>query len=260
VSIYPAATPLLLPESRSQPKIRPAQMIFHSLAAPWTIKRMAEYWQSTNLEAHFGVDYSGAVGQFVDTYVRADANYGANARAISVETASNVKNTDTWTPEQVRSLISLGAWAHETHGIPARVCRTHDDPGFGVHRLFPQWAKGGSTYCPGDARFRQFHDVILPGIVRATTKDDDMPTPQEIAVAVWDHGISDRYRTDDKGAPRLIPARALQAAEDGHYDRLLREITELRVVVDKLVDDRGEVAREAAKAALAGLAEALRKG
>jgi hypothetical protein len=265
VSLYPAAKPLLIPENGTQPAIRPTQVVLHSLAAPWTIGRMAEYWEkSTNLEAHFGVDYTGAVGQFVSTAVRADANYGANRRAdgtgaISVETASDTKNSDPWTAEQVEALVALGAWAHREHGIPLRICRDHADPGFGIHRLFPQWSTGGATYCPGDARAEQFHDVVFPGIVRAAQEEPDMPTAEEIAKAVWEHGISDRYRVDGKGAPSLVQAGALQAAEDGHYDRVLKEIADLRSRVEKLSSPAVDPAA-LAKSLLAELARTVKVG
>ncbi|MFF2042983.1 peptidoglycan-binding protein [Kitasatospora sp. NPDC058170] len=168
---YPGAERMeLQPESDEQPAIVPTQVIFHSIAAPWTPRRIYEYWRdSTNLESHFGVGYDGGVGQFVGTETRADANMQANRRAdgtgaVSVESASNDRHTDPWTDAQVAALTALGVWLHRTHGIPLRACRTADDPGYGFHRMFPDWSDGG-TACPGDARVRQFYDVVLPGIV-----------------------------------------------------------------------------------------------
>ncbi|MFG2747249.1 N-acetylmuramoyl-L-alanine amidase, partial [Streptomyces chartreusis] len=130
---------------------------------------------------------------------RADANYRANERAdgtgaVSIETASNLKHTDAWTPEQMEQLIRLGVWLHQRHGIPLRICRTHDDPGYGYHALHSQWAVSG-TACPGDARIHQFKEVVFPGIVaRATgqtTPEEDMPLTADdiakVAAAVWAH-------------------------------------------------------------------------
>jgi hypothetical protein len=205
----------------------------HSIAAPWDEKRIYEYWRdSTNLESHFGLDYDGSLGQFIGTETRADANYLANLRpdgtgAVSVETASNLKHTDPWTPEQIEALIRLGVWLHQQHGIPLRICRSHDDPGYGYHRLYPEWSKGG-TDCPGDARVTQFKQVVFPGIVARATgqtpEEDDMPTADEIAKAVWDHGISDRFRPGPDGKPRVIPARYYQEWSDSHYDDLMAAI------------------------------------
>lgn len=205
---YPRATKYeLQPESDAQPAIRPTQFIVHSIIAPWTAKRTYEYWRdSTNLESHFGLGYEGDLGQFIGTETRADANYQANRRsdgtgAVSIETASNTKGTDPWTGAQLEELITLGVWLHKTHGIPLRICRTHSDPGFGYHRLHSQWAVSG-TSCPGDARVKQFLEVVFPGIVaRATgkttpsTEEDPMAgmTRQDIFEAVW--------KTDAIGAP-----------------------------------------------------------
>ncbi|MCG6499473.1 peptidoglycan recognition family protein [Kitasatospora sp. A2-31] len=187
---YPGAEKMeLQPESDTQPAIVPTQVIFHSIAAPWTPRRIYEYWRdSTNLDCHFGVGYDGAVGQFIGTQTRADANFRANRRpdgtgAVSIETASNDQHTDPWTDAQLAALIQLGAWLHRQHGIPLRVCRSADDPGFGYHRLFPDWSDGG-TACPGDARVQQFRTVVLPGIIAAvngqtTPAPTPAPTPME---------------------------------------------------------------------------------
>ncbi|MFC8277177.1 N-acetylmuramoyl-L-alanine amidase [Streptomyces sp. NPDC057271] len=186
---YPGAVRMeLQPESDSQPAIRPTQLIVHSIIAPWTARRTYEYWQTTNLESHFGLGYAGDLAQYIGTETRADANYLANRRAdgtgaVSVETASNTSGTDPWTAEQVEELIKLGVWMHRTHGVPLRICRTHDDPGFGYHRLHPEWAKDG-TNCPGDARVRQFREVVFPGIVAratgTTTPEEDGMEPVDV--------------------------------------------------------------------------------
>ncbi|MGW6913699.1 peptidoglycan recognition protein family protein [Kitasatospora sp. NPDC054939] len=177
----------LQPESDQQPAIVPTQLIFHSIAAPWTPRRTYEFWRdSTGLESHFGVGFDGGIAQFVGTQTRADANMYANRRpdgtgAVSVETASNTSHSDPWTDAQLRTLVDLGVWVHRQHGVPLRVCRSHDDPGFGVHRLYPQWSQGG-TDCPGDARVRQFYDVIMPGIfagASGTTPNLPTTTPKE---------------------------------------------------------------------------------
>lgn len=178
---YPGATKMeLQPESDSQPAIVPTQLIYHSVAAPWTKERIFEYWRdSTNLESHFGQSYDGSIAQYIGTQTRADACYLANRRsdgtgAVSIETASNMDHSDPWTDAQVEGLIKLGVWMHQQHGIPLRICRSWTDPGFGYHRLWPEWAQGG-TDCPGDARVAQFKNLIFPGIAaRANGAEDDM--------------------------------------------------------------------------------------
>lgn len=190
---YPGAIKLeLQPESDSQPAIRPTQLIFHSIAAPWDERRIYEYWRdSTNLESHFGLDFDGSLGQFIGTQTRADANYRANLRpdgtgAISLESASNLEHSDPWTPAQIEELIKLGVWAHQKHGIPLRICRSWDDPGFGYHALFPEWSVSG-TACPGAARIRQFKTVVFPGIV-ARANGQTVP-PEEADMALTDADV-----------------------------------------------------------------------
>lgn len=188
---YPGAIRMeLQPESDQQAAIRPTQFIMHSIAAPWTKERTFEYWRdSTNLESHFGQSYDGSIAQYIGTQTRADANYLANRRsdgtgAVSMETASNLQHTDPWTDAQVEGQIGLGVWLHRTHGIPLRICRTASDPGFGYHRLHADWAISG-TDCPGDARVRQFHEVVFPGIVARATGT----TPPEEDMALTDDDL-----------------------------------------------------------------------
>lgn len=211
---YPGATKMeLQPESDSQPAIRPTQLILHSIVAPWTPQRTYEYWRdSTNLESHFGLGYDGSLGQFIGTETRADANAAANRRAdgtgaVSLESASNLQASDPWTDAQVEAIVKLGVWLHQKHGIPLRICRTADDPGFGYHRLFSAWNPDGHS-CPGDARVKQFKEVVFPGIVARATgqttdpQEDPMAgyTKQDIHDAVW--------KIDDIAAPADAPDAA----------------------------------------------------
>ncbi|WP_069737404.1 N-acetylmuramoyl-L-alanine amidase [Streptomyces sp. EN27] len=198
---YPGAKKMeLQPESDAQPAIRPTQLIVHSIVANWTARRTYEFWRdSTNLESHFGIGYGkGDIAQYIGTETRADANAGANRRsdgtgAISVETASNSTATDPWNASQVEELIELGVWAHRTHNIPLRICRTHSDPGFGYHSMFPQWSTSG-TACPGKARIAQFKSVVFPAIVaRATGKTNP---PKETPVALSTDDVKKIWTTD----------------------------------------------------------------
>jgi hypothetical protein len=231
---YPGAVKLeLQPESDAQPAIRPTQLILHSIAAPWSGERIYEYWRdSTNLESHFGCAYDGGLFQYIGTETRADANAGANRRAdgtgaVSCETASNLKHTDPWSNEQVASLIRLGTWMHQRHGLPLRICRSASDPGYGYHRLFAEWSLGG-TACPGDERVDQFRDLVFPGIVEAAGGTG--PTePQRVKVSLAQ--VISAARTDPPAAgtpvtcfavihvERALMAEGLLSADlaDGHY-------------------------------------------
>jgi hypothetical protein len=234
----------LQPESDTQPAIVPDQFILHSIAAPWTPGRIYEYWRdSTSLESHFGLGYDGSCAQFIGTQTRADANYHANRRAdghgaVSMETASNLKHTDPWTPEQIGTIVRVGVWLHEEHGIPLRICRSWDDPGYGYHRLFPQWSTGG-TACPGDARVEQFRDEVFPRIKNGDTdmalSDDDInKIASKVASTVW--GFPLKSPTDPDGPAR--PAGAFQRWSDQHAKNtqdLIRSVRdELKAEIDEL--------------------------
>ena len=252
---YPGATKYeLQPESDDQPAIRPTQFIVHSIIAPWTAKRVYEYWRdSTNLESHFGLGYEGDLGQFIGTETRADANAGANRRAdgtgaVSIETASNLQGSDPWTATQVEKLIRLGVWLHQQHGIPLRICRTHDDPGFGYHSLFSQWSTSG-TACPGAARIKQFREVVFPGIVARANgapapEEDPMAgiTKQDIFDAVW--------RTDALAAPADAPD--IKTNPSWQPQSILRDVqTRVRAM---------QVAEAGQSAAIAKLAQLVGSG
>lgn len=184
---YPGAEKMiLLPETNEQQRIKPTQLIFHSIIAAWTARRTYEFWRdSTNLESHFGLGYAGDLAQYLPANVRADANYRANIRpdgtgALSMETASNSTGTDPWTDEQIEKMIGVGVWAHKEHGLPLRICTTPDGHGFGYHSLHDEWSPGG-TACPGPARIRQFREIVFPGIVarvNGTQEEEDM-TPEQ---------------------------------------------------------------------------------
>ncbi|WP_086809793.1 peptidoglycan recognition protein family protein [Streptomyces reticuliscabiei] len=270
---YPGATRMeLQPESDDQPAIRPTQFIVHSIIAPWSARRTYEYWRdSTNLESHFGVDYEGTVGQYIGTQTRADANAGANRRAdgtgaVSAETASNLEGSDPWNDKQIEDLIAIGAWLHQEHGIPLRICRTHDDPGFGYHRLFPQWSTSGTT-CPGTARIKQFREVVFPGIVAraagTTTEEDDVPLTdaekKDIAAAVWAYPLNSPTAPAGTDAARtagtfLRYTDAKHAAATAQIGALQGAVTALTAAVGS---SGGITAEQVQAAATAGAEAAL---
>lgn len=218
----------LQPESDSQASINPTQMIIHSLAAPWTIERIYEYWdQSTNLESHFGLGYDGRLGQYIGTETRADANAQANVRAISLESAANLQNSDPWTDEQIEGLVKVMDWAATTHGIPRRKCRSWTDPGFGYHRLYPEWSLGG-TDCPGNARVSQFNNIVLPrviaGDIAEPTPPEEDPVPLPITGSnatdvTLDPGVWVPLALDASGGPFVVgPTGQLTVAVHLYFD------------------------------------------
>ncbi|MFI0975397.1 N-acetylmuramoyl-L-alanine amidase [Streptomyces sp. NPDC021093] len=247
---YPGAKKMeLQPESDAQPAIRPTQFIMHSIAAPWTKERIYEYWRdSTNLESHFGQSYDGSIAQYVGTQTRADANYLANRRpdgtgAVSIETASNLQHTDPWTNAQVEQLIRLGVWLHRHHGIPLRICRTADDPGYGYHRLHAAWAVSG-TACPGDARVKQFKTKVFPGIVARATQppeEDDVALTdaeiKKIVDKVWAQRITSPTADPKAGDPTRAASTFL-AYQDKFQQTLIERLDRIEAELKALREGR----------------------
>lgn len=180
-----------LPENRTQAAIVPTQLIFHSTwggrSNPYNF-----FATGTGNESHFWVDNNGVLYQFVDTEVRADAQWSANARAISVETADlGDPHSQGWTPAQLDTLVRLAAWANDVHRIPLRTCPAADAPGVGWHAMWHDWNKNDHD-CPGPARVAQIPTIIT------RAQEDDMPLTDadavKVARAVHAQGI---YRLHD---------------------------------------------------------------
>lgn len=162
-----------LPEYASQGRIRPTQMIAHSIVG--SARGAYNYFRdSTSIESHWITTKAGEVWQLMDADRQADANYLANRRpdgtgALSNETEDNGNpDRDPWTHAQLQALIDWFRWGHDTFGIPLEVCRTHDAPGIGYHTLHPRhWTTVPSKTCPGVVRKQQFHDLIVPALRHA---------------------------------------------------------------------------------------------
>ena len=166
MALMPGVEHRLLPESRTQPRIRPTQLIFHSIVG--SAEGAYRYFRTrSSLESTFIVKKSGHIIQIMDTERQADANFRANVRAGSVETEDDGDpNTDPWTQAQLTALLRIARFYHEHHGLPLRQCPAWDASGYGYHRLFPnQWTVSPGKKCPGDIRVRQYRSILLPAIV-----------------------------------------------------------------------------------------------
>lgn len=109
----------------------------------------------------------------LDTEVRADANYWANPRAVSIETWDNGDpDRVPWNPAQITAMVRLLRWLSDTHSIPLRPCPAWDAPGVGYHSQYAQWSPVVKT-CPGLARRPQVPTVIAAAR-SATPPEDDM--------------------------------------------------------------------------------------
>lgn len=235
MSLCPFAVKKLLPENDRQARIVPVSAIWHSAVdAPGPTSLYGYFARAdVGLESHFFIKLDGTIEQYMDTHVRADANFRANSffrdvggryvrcGAVSVETEDD-GNPDqrVWTPAQVESSIRLGRWIRDEHRIPAVLCPTWDGNGFGYHTLFPNdWTNVRGKTCPGRIRIPQFKNIILPGIA-GNTEEDDMHAGLIIAayaerygelskqvghdITVWIHEVYSKPPAERDGAVAYI--------------------------------------------------------
>lgn len=149
-----------LPENWSQPRITPTQIILHSAVS--RASSLYGYFSSPGvvLESHFYIDQDGGIEQMLDTEVRADANYQANPRAVSIETWDNGDpDRIVWNQAQFAALARLVRWLSDTHSVPLRSCPSWTATGVGYHSQFPEWSPVRKT-CPGLARRPQVPQII----------------------------------------------------------------------------------------------------
>jgi N-acetylmuramoyl-L-alanine amidase-like protein len=161
------------------------QVIAHSAVGSGSLY---EYFKQTGvvLESHFWVGLDGRVEQYIDTSRQADANYHANVRAMSIESADNGDPDHfEWTEAQQQSIAELMSWAHEVHGVPLRRCPTWDSPGVGYHTMFgaPSDWTPVSKSCPGTARKAQFNSVVARAVAISQGEDVALTQAEIDAVA-----------------------------------------------------------------------------
>jgi hypothetical protein len=171
----------LLPEWRSQPRIRPVLIIDHSIVG----SAIGAWWyfrDRSGLESHFIIrgrrsgSADGHIWQLMDTDRQADANLQANDKAISIETEDDGDpDTQPWTTAQLQSLIWLHDKLAKIHPTIARREATDcDGPGLAYHTKLGApscWTPIAKT-CPGrPARVRQWQQILLPAFLHPEEDD-----------------------------------------------------------------------------------------
>lgn len=156
-----------IPPGTNDPPITPRVAILHVDGG--NASSLFDYFgaRSGGIESHFFVKRNGLVEQYRSIYREADANYRANPFAVSIETQGFGEGE--WTAAQIEGINRILSWLHvETNGaIPLAKCPTWDGAGVGYHIQFGspgKWTPVAKA-CPGPSRIRQFHDVIVPGLV-----------------------------------------------------------------------------------------------
>lgn len=160
MALYPPAIQKPVSHGAEDPPIDARVLIFHIAVSNAASLFGWFNGRSGGIESHFYIRKSGAVEQYRDTDIQADANTDANGFAISVETQG--MGPGTWNRAQLAAIKALIDWCHDVHGIPKTVPQSWDGSGVGFHVQFPgRWDRRGAT-CPGVNRQRQYWDILVP--------------------------------------------------------------------------------------------------
>lgn len=214
MSRYPGAEWRPLPENSTQGPNRPRLFIVHTMVG-WN--HGSEQWfrrDDVKSESHFGIaryayrEYP--VRQWMDTDVRADTNWDANGRSVTVEMEDEGDPTLPFTTFQLNELVNMGVWTCRTHDIPPVLASAPDGEGLGWHSLFPEWNRSQHG-CPGPVRVDQLRNNVFPRIAAALNQtyehdEDEVMGPKDIAY--WQTILAGTYPAphDKKGPPYDIGA------------------------------------------------------
>jgi hypothetical protein len=143
---------------------------------------------SSQASAHFGVGKDGRIYQWVDTADRAWAQAAGNRTWLSIEHEGHSGDALTWA--QLAATARIVAWAHATHGVPLQLADSVTGRGIGWHGMGGA-AWGGHYDCPGNPIKGQRPAIITAAKSGTSSQEEDMPTADEIAQAVWSYQVDD---------------------------------------------------------------------
>jgi hypothetical protein len=243
----PFATHKPLSENHTQGSITPRAVILHTAVS--SSNSLFDFFQnSSNLESHFYVTDSGAIEQYMDTRVQADANKNANGFAVSIETEDG-REIRPWTDPQLAALIRLCIWICDTHSIPKVQIPTANGSGIGWHVMFGApgpWTPVAKV-CPGAPRIAQTKTILIPAVASGVAQvGDDMQLTDE--VNMWKGAAKARYTVEECLASAVgwgeENGKRIQAANAG----LMAAIAALANDQDITVDEMRQIVNDAVEA------------
>lgn len=148
-----------------------------------------------------------------------EANTDGNRHFYGFEAINLGDGEDPWPAAQLEAIERASAAICRAHGWSSRSVIGH-----------LEWQPGKID--PRGFTMDSMRTRIADRLDAAPTKpaptppieEDDMPTPAEYAKAVWDHGISNRFRPGPDGKPRIIPARYYAEWSDSHHDDVMTAV------------------------------------
>lgn len=167
--LYPLAVHDLLPEANKQEKIRPRSGVMHQFGFNGDAAAVRRHFARSDigLECHLVNPFEGPMIQLMPLDVRADAQNKGNAfnldgirwGCVSIEHQDAARST--FTQSQIDNDVAFLRWMREEWAVPIERIRTWDGPGWGHHRLFPQWNPNNHS-CINVERADQLWYEILP--------------------------------------------------------------------------------------------------
>lgn len=264
---YPSAEWAPIGWMNSLRHTRKTQLTVHITAGEGDPRTIAT-WRNGLAGSNFVIFRDGRTVQLSDSACKSAADAGAT-HTISVEC---VGLDGPLTNAQVQALIRLARDANRLDGVPLQLAATSSDAGIGWHRLgvdgnFPQGRMGGRLQrsplgvktsqargkaCPTDSVINQIYDVILPALRdgSAPEEDDDMPTAEEIAQAVWSAKVG-------RGANRRTMATVLAGIPTAVAGMTVRRGGKQVPWIQDTAD--GTTAAQTAKATIAAQSELVRQ-
>lgn len=174
--LLPNAEKKLIPPGSSDPRITARTGILHVDAG--NNYDLYSYFNgpSGGIESHGHFPKTRTPGgkglfQYRNTDYQADANYLANAFALSFESQGFAG--EPWNDFQLENIQETILICRRLHHIPLRTMRTWNDPrgGWGYHTLFgapSEWTPNVKS-CPGPVRKEQYHDLLVPWMKEVST-------------------------------------------------------------------------------------------
>jgi hypothetical protein len=179
---------------------------------------------------HIYVRGDGSFVQRQDLLLRSAASVEANPYSIAIVCEDmgpafpswSGSNVPRYTPQQVDTLILIISWICHRFGLPTTAVRTsclNTGKGIAWHRLgidgafppnWPYWGRQPGCLetslstgkpCPGTNRITQIVNEIVPAV---SSPEEDMPTADEVATAVWNKRIQGADWTGMDAAAKLV--------------------------------------------------------
>lgn len=113
---------------------------------------------------------------------------------------------------QIEACAQILAWEHRTYGVPLDVADDPSQDGLGHHSMDREWLgeEWGHDACPGAGVIAAKDDIVARArAILNAPEEDDMPTADEVAAAVWNRQAVDP--TDGGSQPMVNFLRYAEA-------------------------------------------------